>query len=179
MRCAFLYILFSYLFVIILFFGPLFWIFWYQCFFLVSTVCQIFYNFIYQIKTDFFLKKQPSKYLKVNCEQFYTYLHWSNKIKSGLEIFCRTADRFSSYNRDYVIGIKNFLNPEWHQNPISGSKVTAILLMGWILPNGGASAGEGLCLQPAQQACLSRPFYALSFFFIHFKEPLLVNLVRQ
>ena len=49
--------------------------------------------------------------------------------------------------------IKNFLNPERHQNPISGSKVTAILLKGWILPIGGASWGEGLRLQPVQQAC--------------------------
>ena len=40
--------------------------------------------------------------------------------------------------------IKTFLNPEGHQNPISGSKVTAILLKGWILPIGGASAVEGL-----------------------------------
>ena len=53
-------------------------------------------------------------------------------------------DRASSYKIDYVIVIKNFLNPEGHQNPISGSKVTAILLKGWILPIGGASAGEGL-----------------------------------
>ena len=49
--------------------------------------------------------------------------------------------------------IKNFLNPEGHQNPISGSKVTAILLKVWILPIGGASAEEGLRRQPAQQAC--------------------------
>ena len=40
--------------------------------------------------------------------------------------------------------IKNFLNPKGHQNRISGSKVTVILLKGWILPTGGASAGEGL-----------------------------------
>ena len=40
--------------------------------------------------------------------------------------------------------IKNFLNPEGHQNPYSGSKVMAILLKGWIWPIGGASAGEGL-----------------------------------
>jgi hypothetical protein len=40
--------------------------------------------------------------------------------------------------------MKNFLNPEGHQNPLSGSKVTAILLKGWIWPIGGASAGEGL-----------------------------------
>ena len=40
--------------------------------------------------------------------------------------------------------IKTFLNPEGLQNPISGSKVTAILLKGWILPIGGVSAVEGL-----------------------------------
>ena len=38
--------------------------------------------------------------------------------------------------------IKNFLNPEEHQNPISGSKGTAILLKGWILSIGGASLGR-------------------------------------
>ena len=40
--------------------------------------------------------------------------------------------------------INYFLNPEGHQNPIDGSKVTAILLKGCILPIGGASAVEGL-----------------------------------
>ena len=49
-------------------------------------------------------------------------------------------DSSSSYNTDYVIVIKTFLSPEGHQNRISGSKVTAILLKGWILPIGGASA---------------------------------------
>ena len=47
----------------------------------------------------------------------------------------------------------NCLNPEGHQNPVSGSQVTAILLKGGSLPIGGATAGEGLHLQPAQQAC--------------------------
>ena len=60
-------------------------------------------------------------------------------------------DSTSSYKIDYVIVIKNFLNPEGNQHRISGSKVTAILLKGWI---GGASSGEGLRLQPAQQACM-------------------------
>ena len=40
--------------------------------------------------------------------------------------------------------IKTFLNPEGHQNRIRGSKVTAILLEGWILPIGGSSSVEGL-----------------------------------
>ena len=38
--------------------------------------------------------------------------------------------------------IKNFLIPEGHQNPISGSKVTVILLKGLILPIGGALLGR-------------------------------------
>ena len=42
--------------------------------------------------------------------------------------------------------IKTFLDPEGHQNRITGSKVRAILLKGWILPIGGASAVEGLRL---------------------------------
>jgi hypothetical protein len=40
--------------------------------------------------------------------------------------------------------IKTFQNPKGHQNLINGSKVTAILLKGWILSIGGASAVEGL-----------------------------------
>ena len=39
--------------------------------------------------------------------------------------------------------IKNFLSPKGHQNLISGLKVTAILLKGWILLIGGASAVDG------------------------------------
>ena len=39
-------------------------------------------------------------------------------------------DRSSSYKIDYFIVIKNFLNPEGQQNPISGLKVMAILLKG-------------------------------------------------
>ena len=38
------------------------------------------------------------------------------------------------------------LNLEGHLNCITGSRVTAILLNGWILPIGGASAVEGLLL---------------------------------
>ena len=43
-------------------------------------------------------------------------------------------DLSSSLKKDYVIVI--FLNPEGPQNPSSGSKGTAILLKGWILPIG-------------------------------------------
>ena len=51
-------------------------------------------------------------------------------------------DSTSSYEIDYVIMIKNFLNPKGHQNPFSGSKVTAILLKGWIWPTGGVALGR-------------------------------------
>ena len=53
-------------------------------------------------------------------------------------------DSSSSCKIDYVLLIKTFLNLKGHQNPINGSKVTAILLKGWILPVGGSSAVEGL-----------------------------------
>ena len=44
------------------------------------------------------------------------------------------------------------LNLEGHPNLITGSKVTAILLNGWILPFGGVASGR-VCAQPAKQAC--------------------------
>ena len=47
-------------------------------------------------------------------------------------------DTSSSYKIDYVIVMKNFLNLEGHQNPISGSEVTAIFLKGWIWLGGVA-----------------------------------------
>ena len=53
-------------------------------------------------------------------------------------------DSSSSYKKDYVIVVKTFLNHEGHQIPISGSKVTVILLKGCILPFGGALAVKGL-----------------------------------
>ena len=51
-------------------------------------------------------------------------------------------DRSYSYKIYYIIVIKNILNPQKHQNPISGSKVTAILLKAWILPIGGVALGR-------------------------------------
>ena len=39
-------------------------------------------------------------------------------------------DSSSNYKIDYVIAIKNFLNPEGHQNRNNGSKVTALLVTG-------------------------------------------------
>ena len=49
-----------------------------------------------------------------------------------------------SHKIDYVTIFLEILNLEGHQNRITGSRVTVILLNGWILPIGGASAVEGL-----------------------------------
>ena len=45
----------------------------------------------------------------------------------------QTVSDSSSNKIEYVKVINSFLNPEGHQNPIYGSKVTAILLKRWIL----------------------------------------------
>ena len=60
----------------------------------------------------------------------------------------RVRGSSSSYKIDYFIVIKNFLNPEGHQNTISGSTITAILAYCW------SCIGKSLRLQPVQQACL-------------------------
>ena len=64
------------------------------------------------------------------------------------------GDGAFSHKRDYVTIFLEILNLKGHPNCITGSKVTAILLNGWIWPIGGASSVRGLRLQPAQQACL-------------------------
>ena len=58
-----------------------------------------------------------------------------------------------SHKIDYVTVFQENLNPKEHHNRITGLKVTAIFLNGWILPIGGVLVVKGLRLQPAQQAC--------------------------
>ena len=53
----------------------------------------------------------------------------------------------------HKINYVTILNPEKHLNRITGAKVMAILLNGWVLPIGGSSAVKGLRLRPAQLAC--------------------------
>ena len=55
---------------------------------------------------------------------------------------CRTALATPGLLINYVLVMKNFLNPKGHQNRFSGSKVTAILLKGCILPIGGVASGR-------------------------------------
>ena len=52
------------------------------------------------------------------------------------------ADGAFRHKTDYVTICKEILNPKGHPNRINGSKVTAILLNGQILPIGGASSGR-------------------------------------
>ena len=53
-------------------------------------------------------------------------------------------DGVFSHKLDYLKIYLEILNLEGHPNRITGSRVTPILLTGWILPSGGASAVEGL-----------------------------------
>ena len=53
-------------------------------------------------------------------------------------------DSSSSYKVEYFLVIKNFLNPEGHENPISGSKVTAILAYWWVTSAGLFNPGISL-----------------------------------
>ena len=49
-----------------------------------------------------------------------------------------------SHKTDYLTILEEILNFKGHPNRITGSRVSAILLNGLILPIGGASAVEGL-----------------------------------
>ena len=53
-------------------------------------------------------------------------------------------DAAFSHKINYVTIVKKIINIEGHPNCITGSRVTPILLNGWILPIGRASAVEGL-----------------------------------
>ena len=62
----------------------------------------------------------------------------------------------SSHKTNYIDICPEILNLEGHQNRCIGSKVTAILLNGWILPTGGVALGR-VC--PA--ACAAGFFFFL------------------
>ena len=61
------------------------------------------------------------------------------------------GDGAFSHNLKYVTFFKDILNPEGHPNQITGSKVVAILLNGWVLPVGGVTSRR-VCAGPAKQA---------------------------
>ena len=59
-------------------------------------------------------------------------------------IVSRPGHWFFNHKVDNVTHFQKILNLEGHPIGITGSRVTAILLNGWILPMFGASAVEGL-----------------------------------
>ena len=79
------------------------------------------------------------------------------KIFLRCRLTLTVEDETFSHKIDYGYIFQEIINPEGYPNCITGLKVTAILLNGWILPIGRTSSVKGLRLQPAQQAC----FYSL------------------
>jgi hypothetical protein len=91
------------------------------------------------------LKKKKKKKKKKNyCNLrnflliFGNFQQWKRKISSRHHV----GDCASSHKIDYVTKFKEILNLEGHQNRITGSRVTAILLNGWILPVGEVASGR-------------------------------------
>ena len=64
--------------------------------------------------------------------------------KNHYEHLWDIEDGAISHKIDYVTILYKILNCQVHLNRITGSRVPVILLNGWILPIGGASAVEGL-----------------------------------
>ena len=65
-------------------------------------------------------------------------------------------DRAFRHKIEYFMIFLKIVNLKWHRNPITGSSVTAILLNGWILPIGGASAVD----------CAAYPLFFINYFYI-------------
>ena len=59
------------------------------------------------------------------------------------------GDGAFSHNIYNIKTRQQILNNKGHPNCITGSRVTAILLNGWLSPFGGFASGKGLRLQPA------------------------------
>ena len=76
---------------------------------------------------------------------------WFVKISLRRRHVLIVKDGAYSHETDYVTFLA-VSKSQRHPNRIIGSKFTAILLNGWILPIGGVALGRGLCLQPVQQA---------------------------
>ena len=80
------------------------------------------------------------------------------------------VDGAFSHKIDFVTIFKEILNPKGHPNRITGSKVTAILLNGWILPIGGASSGR-VCSCSLRSRLVLHPSYKFHLYI----KPLFVD----
>ena len=63
-------------------------------------------------------------------------------VEQNFQFVCSTSSRLLRLQYNITLCYNLYL--KGHPNPIAGSKVKPILLNGWILPIGGASAVEGL-----------------------------------
>ena len=71
-----------------------------------------------------------------------------------------------SHEIDYVTILLEIINLKGHLNFIFGSKVTAILLNGWILATGGASLGRVcVCSLRSRLVFIKTTSFSLDFFF--------------
>ena len=87
------------------------------------------------------------------------------KISSRRHHALTVADSAFSHKIDYVTIFKEILNPEGHQNRITDTKVTAILLNGWILPIGETSSGRvGSCSLRSRLVFFVSHLISLSYF---------------
>ena len=92
------------------------------------------------------------------CENIFTAPPCSNDCSGAF-----------SHKIDYVTIVKEILNPERHLNCITGSKVTAILLNGWILPINGDSSGR-VCACSLRSRLVFREILIEFYFFKDFFE---------
>ena len=93
-----------------------------------------------------FQEGQYGNLFEIECKSFiHSFIDSLSHLFPPTAVRCRHAqtvkNMYSSYKIYCVIVIQNFLKRERHQNRITGSKVTAILVKGQILPIGGVALG--------------------------------------
>ena len=75
----------------------------------------------------------------------------------------KSQDFASRHITNYIDILSEIISLEGHQNRCIGSKVTANLLNGWILPTGGASSGL-VCACSVRTKLVSNTIYIVSQF---------------
>ena len=97
---------------------------------ILCIICHISHAFLVDLG-----KAKPDWLINSFSDDLWKYLYGAatpKRLKMVLQVMKQTIYTFFS----------EMLNLEGHQNRCIGSKVTAILMNGWILPTGGASLGR-------------------------------------
>ena len=129
---------------------------WYQCYYshtsrdLVSPVCGTFNKTLPRSSENLLqFLADPGKAraaLQTHLSLINSLTDWLSHHFVKISLRRRHAQTVkndaSSHKTNYIDILSKILNLEGHQNCCIGPKVTAILLNGWILPNGGASSGR-------------------------------------